>query len=401
MGRYERDEVLTRTDLTALADELCGESRGRGAGAKWHCPNPDHPDAHPSMTVFMGQRGFHRWKCHSCGDGGTAIDLWMTVRRCDVRQAIEDLGDRACAPRATEPWSPSPKRADRASPVVTAAPTSGQAIVVPEPVTSKVDPCVEQYVATAAQLLWEPRGESARSWLHGRGLTDEILRANRVGYDPGRDVFSRPRGLPRRKHGAGVVYPVLDTDGTAVYFQLRYFDPLAAGRDKYDNPWSGLASNPHVAVLRVPAPDLALADVVIVSEGIPDGLVVAQVGAPVVAVIGSGNHGPGVASRIHRAFPSGRLVIPWDSDRGGRKGGCILGAQLVELGRDVLLSAPPEEHNDIGNWWRDEPSGLATMLSSVARGPRGLVKACAAVASGGASLPPTPLDTASPGIGDS
>lgn len=366
MGRYDRDEVLARTDLTALASELCGEPRGRGVGAKWHCPNPDHPDTHPSMTVFRGQRN-QRWKCHSCGDGGTAIDLWMTVKRCDVRQAIEDLGDRARAPKEAEPWSPSPRSANRPDLVASASPAGGRTDAPPEPGPPKVDPCVEQYVATAAELLWGPRGEAARTWLHNRGLTDDVLRANRVGYDPGRHVFSRPRGLPRRPQGAGVVYPVLGTDGIAVYFQLRYLDPLAAGRDKYDNPWSGLATNPHVAVLRVPAPDPALAGIAVVAEGIPDGLVVAQVGAPVAAVIGSGNYGPDIAPRINRAFPTGRLVIPWDADRGGRKGSCVLGARLVQLGRDVLLTAPPEEHNDIGKWWQEDPRELTATLRSFDR----------------------------------
>ena len=369
MSGYDRDEVLAHTDLSALAAELCGPPRGRGAGAKWHCPNPDHPDAHPSMSMFTGQRS-QRWKCHACGDGGTAIDLWMTVKKCGVAQAIEDLGARTQLPRETPPWPPSREWASARrrgdgrpaqqgmQPKVTPPPVA-PVPVVPRP----VDPAVEAYVATAVEVLWGSSGEPGRSWLRQRGFSDEILRANRVGYDPGPRSFRRSSGLPR--HGAGVVYPVLGPDDAAIYFQTRYLDPIAAGRDKYDNPWSGLATNPRVAMLRTPTPTAAFDGLVVVTEGIPDGLVVAQTGGHVAAVVGAGNHGPDVAPRITEAFPSGRFAVLWDADRGGRRGGCLLGLGLVELGREVVLSSPPQGFNDINDWWRAQPSELPAALASV------------------------------------
>jgi len=108
---YDRDELLAAVDLAELATEVCGPGEGRGPSAKWRCPNPDHPDTHPSMTVYAGQRS-QRWKCHSCGDGGTAIDLVMTARRCGVRDAIEALAARANMlpdPQAARPPDPGPQ----------------------------------------------------------------------------------------------------------------------------------------------------------------------------------------------------------------------------------------------------------------------------------------------------
>ncbi|MBW3641883.1 MAG: molecular chaperone, partial [Actinobacteria bacterium] len=162
MSGYDRDEVLAHTDLAALAAELCGPPRGQGAGAKWHCPNPDHPDAHPSMSVFTGQRS-QRWKCHACGDGGTAIDLWMTVRKCGVAEAIEDLGARTPLPRDSSRWSPSPDRVS-AGRRTDAGPAQGgtrpnvapPAMVPRAVVPTEVDPAIEAYVATAAEVLWGP-----------------------------------------------------------------------------------------------------------------------------------------------------------------------------------------------------------------------------------------------------
>src|SRR5260221_3947350 len=268
MAGYDRDEVLAHTDLVELATELCGEPRGQGWGAKWHCPNPEHPDEHPSMTVFNGRRS-PRWHCHSCGEGGTAIDMWMTVKGCAVSDAIADLGARTALARdagpqgrgARQPGHPGAQLAD-AGPRRTEQPPVALA-------TPFVHPDVEAYVERAVDFLWGPRGEEARTWLRARGLGDEVLRPNRVGFDPGRDILRRAHGLPHRDHGRGVVYPALAPDGAALYVQLRYLDPAAAGRDKYDNPSSELATNPRVAVVRVPAPNQSFDGLVVVTEGIP------------------------------------------------------------------------------------------------------------------------------------
>jgi hypothetical protein len=319
------------------------------------------------MTVFTGSRS-QRWKCHSCGEGGTAIDLWMLVKGSGVGEAIEALGSRTPLVRGrsdafrhtqpTRPRSHEPGKGEsvlRASPVPTAAET---------PASPPVDPDVEAYVAVAEQTLWSPDGEVGRRWLHNRGLSDDVLRANRVGFDPGPRAFRRRRELPRR--GAGVVYPVLGPDGKAVYLQTRYLDPVAAGRGKYDNPWGGIATNPRVVPIRVPTPDSRLSELVVVTEGIPDGLVVAQTGTPVAAVIGAANYGTEVVQRLDSAFPRGRFAILWDADHGGRRGGCILGIRLRAIGREVVLGRPPIGHGDLNAWWQGDTSAVQRAIRSTA-----------------------------------
>ncbi len=37
---YDRNEVLGRTDLGELADQLVGPHKGRGSDATWPCPDP-------------------------------------------------------------------------------------------------------------------------------------------------------------------------------------------------------------------------------------------------------------------------------------------------------------------------------------------------------------------------
>jgi hypothetical protein len=79
-------------------------------------------------------------------------------------------------------------------------------------------------VAEAARLLWDPIGDYARSRLRARGLSDDLLRANRIGFDPGPAVLAHPEGLPRS--GPGVIFPALHPDtGAAGYYQLRSLSP--------------------------------------------------------------------------------------------------------------------------------------------------------------------------------
>ena len=71
----DRDDLLRRTDLAALLDELSPAPATRqGPTARWHCIDAGHDDQHPSITMFVDRRGIERWKCWSGGHGGTAID---------------------------------------------------------------------------------------------------------------------------------------------------------------------------------------------------------------------------------------------------------------------------------------------------------------------------------------
>ena len=115
-----------------------------------------------------------------------------------------------------------------------------------------------------------------------RGLAEDVLRRNRVGADPGRRFLPRPKGMPGG--WPAVVFPALSPGGTITYVQARYLDP-PAGRDKYDNPARSHATNPRVAWLH--AVDPAHRGVLVVTEGVADGLGSAQAGFPTVGVLGS------------------------------------------------------------------------------------------------------------------
>ena len=95
--RVDRDELLARIDLAALADELLGGHKGHGLAARWPSPDPAHSQTGrtPPMSIFRDRRGIQRWHCFATGLGGTAIDLVGVTRSWTVKEAIEWLADRA------------------------------------------------------------------------------------------------------------------------------------------------------------------------------------------------------------------------------------------------------------------------------------------------------------------
>jgi DNA primase len=333
----DRTALLARVDLVELAEELLGPGRGRGRWATWRCPAPQHGDqtgATPPVTIFAGRDGLQRYHCHACGAGGTAIDLVMAVRGTSVRDAIEELADRAGCP----PHEPRPRPARHESRRA-------------EPRAAPPDPAVEAYVSACEHQLWTPRGEPVRSWLRRRGLDDDVLAANRVGADPGPRFLARPAGLPHR--GSAAVFPALADTGRAIYLQARYLDPGRAGR-KYDNPSEHLAVNPRVASLRA---QNARDDVLLVCEGIPDGLVAVQAGFRAAVVLGAGLPSPSIASELATLAGDVPIVLAFDADTRGRAGTTRLAELLAGHARRVGVLEVPERHGDLNAWL-------------IARGPR-------------------------------
>lgn len=322
--------MLDRTELRALLDEFAVPDR---EGRRWHCPLSDHDDHHASVTMHRDHRGHERWRCWS-GDRdhrGDAIDLVQAVRRCDRATAIDELAARAgMSPDRELP--PVPKR--RAGPKPAAQP----------------DDRVIAYATVCTRLLWSPLGAEVRDWLHGRGLDDEVLRANRVGADPGRARLRRGKGIPYGA-GPGATFPALNPAGEIRYVQTRALEPRP-GYGKYDNPSATMAPNPRLSVAFPPR--LNDSDQLVVCEGIPDSLVAAQAGFRAVGLLGTNALDDSVAARIANLADSNDLDVTVIVDVDDSGAGRSLGAQLTRgLGAShgvmVRVVEPPGGH-DLNTW---------------------------------------------------
>lgn len=351
--RHDRDDVLARTDLAALADEVLGPHRGRGISATWPCPEPAHTNQTgrtPPVSLFRSPSGTERWRCHACGAGGTAADLVMAARGVDFADALDLLARRAgLGSDDGRPPAPPPRAMARA--VEPAAAVSEE---------------IERYVAACQAHLWSPAGGRVRHWLSRRGLGEEVLRANRVGADPGPTAMARPVGLPWR--GPAAVFPVLGPDGRAVYLQARYLHP--PGGRKYDNPTAALAGpSPRAAAVRTPG-EAADPAAVLVCEGLPDALVAAQAGWRAAAVLGAGLPDGRVASSLVSAFPTERLVVAFDADGRGRDGAARLLDALgaAGAGHRAAALAVPGPCGDLNGWLVMSGGAFGDELGAAARG---------------------------------
>ena len=156
----------------------------------------------PSST---DRRGIERWRCWSGGHGGTAIDAIHVAFRIGYREAIEELARRA----GLQPDEPGVRRIRRPLP-----PRQ------PVPLHPQRGPLRRGLRAAAVAADGRPVLDYL---IDERGLDPDVLRANRVGADPGTASSAAPADSPR--HGPGAVFPALDRDGAVAYFQTRYLDP--------------------------------------------------------------------------------------------------------------------------------------------------------------------------------
>jgi DNA primase len=335
--RIDRDELLARVELADVLDALTQRGGQHPGKRAWRCVDPDHSDEHPSVKISTDSRGVQRWRCWSGGHSGTAIDAVMLANSMTVGDAIRWLNDNHAHLQPVERTPPPP----------------------PRPL-GKPHIEVRRYVERAQRLLWTAPAANIRQHLHQRGLGDEILRANRIGADLGRRYLPRPRGFPAGWPAA--VYPSLDRTGHVTYFQARFIEP-PVGRDKYDNPARRWAANPRMAWLTPPASAVARDGAVVVTEGVPDGLVAAQAGFMSVAVLGSQHPDQRVADAL--AETNSAVLICFDGDDAGKRGADRLEHHLAEREVDKVTRIEPPAGLDLTDWACHDPTWMEHFAAHV------------------------------------
>ena len=327
--------MLDRTDLARLLDELARPStRLGGAGRRWHCPMPEHEDHRASVSMYRNHRSHERWRCWSGDHRGDAIDLVMLTTGRTRTDAIDWLANRA----GMIPDRPLPPVRPKTTP------PAGE-------VAMTMHPIVARYVDTCATLLHRTHGEPVLDWLHGRGITDTTIEANRIGADPGRIVLMRRRGLPYGK-AIAATFPALDPVGNVTYVQARYLDPEAVGR-KYDNPSAQLAPHPRLAFA---AHTARRSDLLVVCEGIPDALIASQAGFVAVGLLGAHVPDEAVAMQLaaHASNEELDVALVCDPDDAGQRVASVLVPLLEREGVTPIVAVPPDGH-DLNDWAIADP----------------------------------------------
>jgi hypothetical protein len=340
----DRDRILDGVDLPAPADELLGPRRGTTRSASWPCPSPTHAQTGrtPPVTVFRSRAGVERWHCHGCGAGGTAIDLVLATTTLDVRSALELLAERAgVRDRGTPPRIRTPRR--------------------PAPPPRVSDPAaLHAFVDDCERRLWAREGQAVRRWLTDTcRIPEQVLRANRVGADPGRRRQPRPDGMPAA--GWAVVLPVIE-DGEPVFAQLRLLSNHA--RQRYLNARSDLAPNPRLGVY---TPEPPKGSCTLVTEGVLDALSAAAGGFRGAALLGAGVPEPDPGNPAARALgerlarlPS-PLITALDADPAGWQATDRLHRLLAGRGVTPTALHLPSGIKDLNEWMQQTPDWTRTL----------------------------------------
>jgi hypothetical protein len=352
--RHDRDALLARVDLEALADELLGP-RARPAIRMWSCPNPDHHQTGrtPPLSVFTARSGHQRWHCHGCGDGGTAIDLLLATRNAeDVRDALDWLAHRV----GLTP-EPLPAGRPRALQVVPIAP---RPLSVPPALDARTIGQLDAYAAACAEHLHSRAGREVWAWLtEQRAIPPEVIEAAGLGADPGPRRLPRPDGVPRVF--PAVVFPVRQ-DGHVVYTVSRHLRPVAS---RWWNTAERVAPNPRLAFYDPPR---RTASGIVVTEGPIDALSGLAAGYQAAAILGAGTNSPAIADRL--AATGKRVLLALDNDPEGHRAHERLASMLSD--RDATWSTLPipGHYSDLNEWhganrarWREVLRTTALLTS--------------------------------------
>lgn len=210
------ERLRERIDLVRLVEESGVVLRRSGKNYIGKCPF--HRDDTPSFSVSPEKQLYH---CFGCGASGTVFTFLARRENLDFEEAVRKLAARVGVP-------------------------------LEEALTT---PPEEQQILAANRLareLWHARlldpegGRAAREYLAERGIRDETIREQKLGYAPRawdfllnamvRHGFSEDllvkAGLLRQREGGGyydyfrnrVLFPILDEGGDVVAFGGRALD---------------------------------------------------------------------------------------------------------------------------------------------------------------------------------
>lgn len=311
----DTEEIKSRLSIEEVVGTYVPLKKA-GRILKANCPF--HHEKTPSFTVSP-ERGIY--KCFGCGEGGDIFDFVMKIEGLTFAETIKLLAERAGVELKDNPsQSTGPTRDEK------------------ERLRSLND-----YVARLwhALLTKHPKAEPARSYLTGRGVTQESLTNFQIGYAPP----GNGTGLALRKAGytnadllvAGdpsrfqqrIIFPISNITGQIVGFTGRL---LGEGNGpKYWNTPETLLFNKSATLYALHMAKRAIQeeDVAILVEGQMDVVMLHQAGYP-QSVASSGTALTAEQVKIISRFTH-NIAFAYDQDKAGQ--------EATKRGIEIVLAA--------------------------------------------------------------
>jgi DNA primase len=332
-----KEDVKNRVDIAEVIGEYV-ELKRRGSAILGLCPF--HTEKTPSFNVNREGQFYH---CFGCGKGGDVIRFLMDITGMSFMEAMEHLAERAGLeiPQKRGTDTGTRELADRVAAANLAA--------------------AEYFHRT----LSAEEGKPGREYLEGRGLTQETIRAFRLGFAPedssGLLAFASSRGVsldsldsagilmksrygspPFGRFGGRVIFPIIDPAARILGFGGRI---LAGEGAKYVNSPETAVYHKSRVLFGLYQAKGALKKLrsAIVVEGYMDVISLHQAGVTnVLAASGTSftiDQGR-ILSRLARS-----VILLFDGDSAGisaasRGADTLLGTDLT-----VTVSVLPEDHD--------------------------------------------------------
>ncbi|CAG1014599.1 DNA primase [Anaerolineales bacterium] len=353
-SRLDLSVVLSKVMLDELAGQAGAKLHRSGGELRGNCPlhKGDNPTA---FSVYTDPSGLQRWRCYTkCDAGGDAIDFIQRWQGLDFMGAVKylaeianlDLKDLGFDPQAVQLEMEHRKRSD----------------------------LLDEAARYFAAQLWSETGEPARTYLLGRGFTENTLREAGWGYcrsdrgllehlqKAGADVslakelgLVRAGGLDFTANGNGanaspdgyIVYPHT-WNGKTVYFSARAMKPVDPDDKSRNLPgerqiyWALVYGDPNLIVV----------------EGQSDAESLRQLGRSALALCGVGNLPLGEIERVQKR----RVVyLALDNDLHKtklssmeqdkiRKRKAVVTRRLCEALGPLTMVAPDLPVKDLNEW---------------------------------------------------
>jgi DNA primase len=336
-ARYTQDSIERLREAVDMVDLVGSRTDLRRVGSRWVGLCPFHDERTPSFSVNADQGLYH---CFGCGVGGDAIGFIRETEALDFAESVELLAERYNVELKREREDPAEEERRK---------RRGRLLAL-----------LERTTAFYEKYLWaSDDARAARDYLSGRGLSEETLRAFRVGWAPSgwdklltgaqRDGFSFEEliaaGLAQQKRsGKGgvdrfrerIMFPLADARGRVLGFgarTMRSDDPA-----KYINTSENEIYHKGRQLFGIDKARVAAAKSgrLVVVEGYTDVLALHQTGVvETVAIMGTALTEHQLAELARAAGAEGVVYLALDADSSGQQA-MLRAAELAEQ-RDVEL----------------------------------------------------------------
>ena len=344
MARYTQDSIERLREAVDMVDLVGSRTDLRRVGSRFVGLCPFHDERTPSFSVNADQGLYH---CFGCGVGGDAIGFVQETEALPFGEVVELLAERYNVELKREREDPEEERRRE---------RRGRLLAL-----------LERTTAFYEKHLWGSEdAAAARDYLAGRGLSEETLRAYRVGWSPTgwdkllngaqRDGFSFEEliaaGLaqPKRSGKGGVdrfreriMFPLADARGRVLGFGARTMRPDEPA--KYINTSENEIYHKGRQLFGIDKARVAAAKSgrVVVVEGYTDVLAMHQAGvAETVAIMGTALTEHQLAELARAAGADGVVYLALDADSSGQQAMLRAAGLAEQRGVELRVVQMPE-----------------------------------------------------------